>query len=146
MNTLRAIIIALILATATLNGCASTHSAADSSATDAATSAAPAAAADTASPSSDPYPDWAAAVVPDYPNRLDQQAVTPGLYQIDVPDDFATVVSWYKSHTTGGTWKRSDPDSPEEWFYTGPNGVHIDVQANHYAGTTKTMIAFTQKK
>jgi hypothetical protein len=153
MNALRPAILSLMLAAAvTLNACSSTHTAADSSTSDAPASAAPVGAADAASPGSDAYPDWIAAVVPDYPNRVDQQAITPGLYQIDVPDDLATVAGWYRSHTSGGAWKKSDPDSPDEWFYDGPNGVHIDIQANHYPGNnsaakaTKTMIAFTQKK
>jgi hypothetical protein len=153
MKISSAVTVAVFLLGAAMVGCSSARDAANTSApadTTAAAAESTSAPQDGATPESDAYPDWAAATVADYPNRVDQQTVTTNFYQIDSPDDLAAVYAWYKAHTTGGTWKPSDPDSPAEWFFTGANGVHIDIQANHYPGgiakTTKTMIAFTLKK
>jgi hypothetical protein len=91
------------------------------------------------------YPAWAAAVVAEYPNRVDAAPVTDNLFQIDTADDPKTVVAWFKAHASAPV-TASDPDSSPRWFVN-TSGVSIDIDPNNYAGTTgiKTMIAFSRK-
>jgi len=91
------------------------------------------------------YPAWAAAVVAEYPSRVDAAFVTDNLYQIDTSDDPKTVVAWFRAHASAPVTE-SDPDSAPRWFVN-TSGVSIDIDPNNYPGTTgiKTMIAFSRK-
>jgi cytochrome c553 len=124
-----------LLALVAAAACSSSHQSSGDDA--AAASAAPGAAGQ--------YPSWAAAVVAEYPNRVDAGSVTDKLFQIDTADDPKTVVAWFKAHAPTPV-TASDPDSAPRWFVN-TSGVAIDIDPNNYAGTTgiKTMIAFSRK-
>jgi len=108
--------------------------------------ASPEAAASASSESNLMYPDWAAAVVPDYPNIIDQALVRDNFYQITSADDPAAVLAWYRSHVSGA-W--ATPASPDNWVLPSANGVRIEIDkvgyGNQPAGTRpKTMICLNR--
>jgi hypothetical protein len=124
-------LLALVAATA----CSSSHQAASGDA----------AAASASAGADGQYPTWAAAVVAEYPNRVDASSVTDNLFQIDTADDTKTVVAWFKAHASAPV-TASDPDSAPRWFVN-TAAVHVDIEPNTYEGTTgvKTMMAFMRK-
>lgn len=125
INTFRLFI--LTLAVASSAGCAagSSGSAASTSTVTAELSAS----ASPASASNSPYPAWAAAAVPNYPNAIDRMLVRDDFYQIDSADNAATVLAWYKSHVSG-TWTTAG--SPDNALLPNVNGVRIEVDKLGY--------------
>ena len=89
--------------------------------------AATARAAESAAPS---YPDWAAAVVPAYPNCLLGLSgpVIPTMYGIATTDNFSTVVAWYKARVKGA-WSASEGGNT--WSVKS-GGVRIQISNNFY--------------
>jgi hypothetical protein len=82
--------------------------------------------ADSTAPS---YPDWAAAVVPAYPNCLPSSGpVGPALYGIATTDRVQTVVGWYKARVKGA-WSESERGNV--WSIKS-GGVRIQISANLY--------------
>lgn len=136
-----------VIALAAATACSSGHQ--DSSGDAAAASAtpgAPGAAATTGTTGTTAqYPAWAAAVVAEYPNRVDEAAVTDNIFQIDTADDPKTVVAWFKAHASAPV-TASDPDSAPRWFVN-TSGVSIDIDPNTspVSPGIKTMIALTRK-
>jgi len=91
------------------------------------------------------YPDWAAAVVPVYPNALPSSGlITPKLYGISTTDALPKVVEWYKSRVHG-EW--TETEGGDTWsIKTG--GLRIQISKNFYddSGNEKpgTRIALTK--
>lgn len=52
-----------------------------------------------------PYPAWARAVFPRYPNARPTQCIA-GTYEFWTGDDPGTVLAWFKAHTAA-TWARA---------------------------------------
>ena len=94
-----------------------------------------------------PYPAWAAAVAPDYPNALPSSGlVLPNVYNVATTDRFETVVAWYKSRVRGA-W--AETEGGNTW-YVKIGGVEIQVSRNFYddSGNEKpgTRVAITHTR
>ena len=99
-------------------------------------------AGDGAAPS---YPDWAAAVVPAYPDALPSSGpVIPSMYGIATADRMSSVVAWYKSRVHGA-W--SESEGGNTWSVKS-GGLRIQISANYYDESGKekpgTRIALTR--
>jgi hypothetical protein len=80
------------------------------------------------SASNSPYPDWATAAVPEYPNVIDQM-LGDDFYQIMSADDAASVLAWYRSRVPGA-W--ATPASPDNWVLPSAKGVRIEIDKIGY--------------
>jgi hypothetical protein len=76
-----------------------------------------------------PYPDWAAAAVPDYPNIIDQTLIRDNFYEISSADETGKVLSWYRAHVSG-IW--ATPGSPDNSILADTNGVRIEIDKIGY--------------
>ncbi len=103
-------------------------------------------AADNAAPS---YPDWAAAVVPAYPNARPWSSpiaarVQSKMYGLATTDLLPTVVAWYKARVHGA-W--SESEGGNTWSVKS-GGVRIQISRNIYddSGNEKpgTRVALTR--
>ena len=100
-------------------------------------------AADSAAPS---YPDWAAVVVPAYPNCLPGLSgpVSPTMYGIATTDSMPTVVAWYKTRVHGA-WSGSEGGNT--WSIKS-DGVRIQISKNFHDGENNekpgTRVALTR--
>lgn len=75
------------------------------------------------------YPNWAAAVVPAYPNcLLSSGPVIPTMYGIATTDSIAAVVAWYKARVKGA-WSSSEGGNT--WSVKS-RGVRIQISKNYY--------------
>lgn len=75
------------------------------------------------------YPNWAAAVIPAYPNCLPSSGpVTPTLYGIATTDSMVAVVAWYKARVKGA-WSPSE--GGDTWSVKS-RGVRIQISKNFY--------------
>ncbi len=101
---------------------------------------------DSAAPS---YPDWAAAVVPAYPNARPWSSpiaarVQSKMYGLATTDKMPTVVAWYKSRVHGA-W--SESEGGNTWTVK-TSGVRIQISANIFDESGKqrpgTRIALTR--
>ena len=87
------------------------------------------------------YPDWAQALVPPYPNATVGILVNQSYYQLQSPDDPATVAAWYKSHVNGA-WM-SIPNSGATSVTVGTVQITVSPNPDSSGGGSgvKTMIA-----
>jgi hypothetical protein len=87
------------------------------------------------------YPDWAQAVVAPYPNASVGVLVNQSYYQLQSPDDPATVAAWYKSHVNGA-WT-SIPNSGATSVTVGSVQITVSPNPDGSGGGSgaKTMIA-----
>jgi len=87
------------------------------------------------------YPDWAQALVPPYPNSTVGILVNQSYYQLQSPDDLATVAAWYKSHVNGA-WM-SIPNSGATSVTVGTVQITVSPNPDSSGGGSgvKTMIA-----
>lgn len=91
------------------------------------------------------YPDWASAVVPDYPGGVVEQVlINTGLYQIQTTDDVNTVVAWYKARVSG-KWSLDNSDGSNNWTNVA-HGVEISIKENtlKVSNNIKTMILLSK--
>ncbi len=92
------------------------------------------------------YPEWAAAIVPAYPNVLPSSGPrTPYFYGIETTDAFPTVVAWYKARVHGA-WSSSERETT--WTVKVGN-VRIQVSKNILDDSgemkTGTRVAITRR-
>jgi len=91
------------------------------------------------------YPNWAAAVVPAYPNCLPGLSgpVIPTMYGIATTDSMPAVVAWYKARVKGA-WS---PSEGEETWSVKSGSVQIQISKHFYddSGNEKpgTRVALT---
>ncbi|HUJ58477.1 MAG TPA: hypothetical protein VLX92_08290 [Kofleriaceae bacterium] len=90
------------------------------------------------------YPDWAAAVVPPYPNATVAIPVNTNMYQLQTTDEVPVVLDWYKAHSHA-TWT-NEATSATTW-HGAAGSVTINISRNDYNGPNeqakkiKTMIS-----
>ncbi len=75
------------------------------------------------------YPNWAAAVVPAYPNCLPSSGpVGPTLYGIGTTDSMPVVLAWYKARVKGA-WTSAERGNT--WSVRS-GGIRIQISKNLY--------------
>lgn len=88
-----------------------------------------------------PYPDWAQAVVPPYPNLKSRYIVKKDTdFELESADSFDSIVAWYKSHVSG-TWTT---DATSGNVSTTANGLKINIVKDQLDNPPITMIELSK--